>query len=50
MLILLWVYYSALVLFFGAALTKASVLASGRSIVPRPLATRIREQLVDEEG
>ncbi len=49
-LILLWVYYSALILFFGAALTKARVLASGRSVVPRPLATRIREQLVDEEG
>jgi membrane protein len=49
-LILLWVYYSALILFFGAALTKARVLASGRRIVPRPLATRISEQLVDEDG
>jgi hypothetical protein len=39
-----------LILFFGAALTKARVLASGRSVVPRPLATRIKEQLVDEEG
>ena len=49
-LILLWVYYSSLILFFGAALTKARVLASGKRIVPRPLATRITEQLVDEEG
>jgi membrane protein len=48
-LILLWVYYSALILFFGAALTKAKVLASGKRIVPRPLATRIKEQLVDED-
>ncbi len=49
-LILLWVYYSALVLFFGAALTKAIVLASGRRIVPRPLATKVTVQLVDDEG
>jgi membrane protein len=46
-LILLWVYYSALILFFGAALTKARVLASGRRIVPRPLAMRIKEELVE---
>jgi membrane protein len=47
-LILLWVYYSSLILFFGAALTKARVLASGRRVIPRPMAVRIREEIVEE--
>jgi membrane protein len=47
-LILLWVYYSSLILFFGAALTKARVLASGKRIVPRATAVRVREDLVEE--
>jgi membrane protein len=47
-LVLLWVYYSSLILFFGAALTKARVLASGRPVVPRPLAVRVREEIVEE--
>jgi membrane protein len=48
-LILLWVYYSSLILFFGAALTKARVLASGRPVVPRAMAVRVREELVEED-
>ena len=47
-LLLLWVYYSALILFFGAALTKSHVLASGKTVVPRPLAVRVREEIVEE--
>jgi membrane protein len=47
-LLLLWVYYSSLILFFGAALTKARVIASGREVVPRPLAVRVKEVLVEE--
>jgi membrane protein len=47
-LILLWVYYSSLILFFGAALTKARVLASGKRLVPRPLAVRVKEEIVEE--
>jgi membrane protein len=49
-LILLWVYYSSLILFFGAALTKARVLASGQSIVPRPLAVRIKEEIIEDDA
>jgi membrane protein len=49
-LILLWVYYSSLILFFGAALTKARLLASGRPVVPRPTAVRVREEIVREEA
>ena len=48
-LVLLWVYYSSLILFFGAALTKARVLASGRPVVPRPTAVRVREEIVEED-
>ena len=47
-LILLWVYYSSLILFFGAALTKARVLASGKPVVPRPTAVRVREEIIEE--
>jgi membrane protein len=47
-LLLLWVYYSSLILFFGAALTKARVVAAGRTIVPRAMAVRVREEVVEE--
>ena len=47
-LILLWVYYSSLILFFGAALTKARVLSSGKRVVPRALAVLVREEIVEE--
>jgi membrane protein len=47
-LVLLWVYYSSLILFFGAALTKARHLASGREVVPRATAVRVKEELVEE--
>ncbi len=47
-LILLWVYYSSLILFFGAALTKARVLSSGKRVVPRKLAVLVREEIVEE--
>jgi membrane protein len=49
-LILLWVYYSSLILFFGAALTKARVLASGKRVIPRPLAVRVKEEIVEEDA
>jgi membrane protein len=49
-LILLWVYYSSLILFFGAALTKARLLSAGKPIVPRAMAVRVREEIVEEEA
>ncbi|MDH4064559.1 MAG: YihY/virulence factor BrkB family protein, partial [Acidobacteriota bacterium] len=49
-LLLLWVYYSALILYFGAALTKAHLLAEGRTVVPRPTAVLVREEIVFENG
>lgn len=47
-LLLLWVYYSALILYFGAALTKVHALAAGRPVVPRPTAALLREEVVEE--
>jgi membrane protein len=44
-LLLLWVYYSSLILFFGAALTKARLLAAGKPVVPRTMAVHVREEI-----
>ena len=48
--VLLWVYYSSLILFFGAAVTKAKTLASGKAIVPRAMAVRVQLAVVEEPG
>ncbi|MCC7059919.1 MAG: YihY/virulence factor BrkB family protein [Burkholderiaceae bacterium] len=47
-LILLWVYYSSLILLFGAAFTKVHLLARGRSVVPRNTAVLVRRELVTQ--
>lgn len=47
-LILLWVYYSSLILLFGAAFTRTQLLARGRVVVPRNTAVRVRRELVTE--
>jgi len=49
-LILLWVYYSSLILLFGAAFTKTQLLARGEPIVPRNSAVRVRRELVIDAG
>lgn len=48
-LILLWVYYSSLILLFGAAFTKAHLLARGHAVVPRKTAVLVRRELVTEQ-
>ena len=47
-LILLWVYYSSLILLFGAAFTRTHLEARGLAIVPRNSAVRVRHGLVTE--
>ena len=47
-LLLLWVYYSSLILLFGAAFTKTQMLAHGRPVVPRNSAVRVRHELLTE--
>lgn len=41
-LVLLWVYYSSLILFFGAELTRAHANHCGRTIEPAPHAVRVK--------
>lgn len=47
-MVLLWVYYSSLLLFFGAAFTRVSVRRRGDRIVPKPTAVRVRTEIVEE--
>jgi membrane protein len=44
LVILFWVYFSALLLLLGAALTRADLVARGRPIVPRSSAVRVVQQ------
>ncbi|MFD2189918.1 YihY/virulence factor BrkB family protein [Pistricoccus aurantiacus] len=48
-LILLWVYYSSLILLFGAAFTKCHLLARGKKIRPRNTAVVVKQELVTRE-
>jgi membrane protein len=49
-LILLWVYYSSLILFFGTCLTIATILNRGEEVRPRKMAVRTRVLLEDGEA
>lgn len=48
-LILLWVYYSSLILLYGAAFTKVYFEARGRLLIPRNSAVIVRRELLDHE-
>lgn len=48
-LILLWVYYSSLILLFGAAFTKVHLLSRGLPVVPRNSAVLVRRELMTGE-
>jgi membrane protein len=51
-LILLWVYYSSLILFFGTCLTIATILERGEQVQPKKTAVRTRitlEESPDDE-
>ncbi|CAM3581163.1 MULTISPECIES: YihY/virulence factor BrkB family protein [Halomonas] len=45
-MILLWVYYSSLILLFGAAFTRSLLLRRGRALVPRNSAVLIKQEYV----
>jgi membrane protein len=47
--VLFWIYYSALILLLGAAFTRALLEARGRSVVPAPGAVRVVQELVSSE-
>lgn len=48
-LILLWVYYSSLILLLGAAFTKCHLQARGRPIIPRNAAVLVKRELMTEQ-
>jgi membrane protein len=48
-LVLMWVYYSSLILFFGAALTRAMIWQRGERVVPKPTAVRVKTEIVEEQ-
>jgi len=47
-MVLMWVYYSSLILFFGAAWTRASIRLRGDRIVPKAMAVRVRMAILEE--
>jgi membrane protein len=46
-LILLWVYYSSLILFYGAACTRTQLRRRGLEVMPRNSAVGVRQQVID---
>jgi membrane protein len=48
-LLLLWVYYSSLIMLYGAAVTRANVEARGLSIRPRNTAVTVHRELVEDQ-
>jgi len=48
-LILVWVYYSAIILYFGAEFTKVYALTHGKKIIPKDYAVYIKKHLPDIE-
>ena len=49
-MLLLWVYYSSLILLFGAAFTRVHLIARGKPVIPRNLAVRVRNEIIEETG
>ncbi|MGE0638596.1 MAG: YihY/virulence factor BrkB family protein [Bacteroidia bacterium] len=46
-LILVWVYYSAIILYFGAEFTKVYALMHGKKIVPNEYSVQVKKQIVE---
>ncbi len=47
-LLLLWVNYSSLILLYGAAFTRAHLVARGLQVRPRNVAVRVRREIIEE--
>ncbi len=47
-MVLFWVYYSALIIFFGAALTKVRINQRGEILTPKPTAVKVRTEILEE--
>ncbi len=46
--VIFWVYYSGLILLFGAEFTKVYVRAKGREVLPKKTAARVKREIVEE--
>jgi membrane protein len=42
------VYYSSLIVFFGASLTRAAIRQRGHPLVPKSTAVRVRRELIED--
>jgi membrane protein len=49
-LVLMWVYYSSLIVFFGTALTRVKIEQRGDRIVPKSTAVRVHMDIMEDEG
>jgi membrane protein len=49
LLILIWVYYSAIILFFGAEFTKVYAITHGKNIIPNEYTVLIHKEIVTAE-
>lgn len=49
-IVLLWVYYSSLILLFGAAFTKSHLVQRHQPIIPRNSAVLVKQELIDQAG
>jgi membrane protein len=47
-LVLLWVYYSSLILLFGTALTRVTVMRRHGQVTPRKTAVRLRVEIEEQ--
>lgn len=47
--LLLWVFYSSIILLLGAEVTKSYAINHGRRVVPKPIAVKYREVKEEEE-
>jgi membrane protein len=47
-MVLLWVYYSSLILFFGAAVAKVAILRRDGAVTPKSTAVRTRSVVLEE--
>ncbi len=48
-IILVWVYYSAIILYFGAEFTKVYAMTHGKKIIPNAYAVEIRKETFEEK-
>jgi membrane protein len=49
-IVLMWVYYSSLILFLGTALTRVTLERRGERIVPKSTAVRVQFDVLEDDG